>query len=78
MYITKWALMSPSYNMIVLFKLELAPSSQDQLPMRNDAGKPLAAMQPEQLQALGLEQDLGSKCLRLLQSTRPGALEPAV
>lgn len=51
-YVIKWALMSPSYNMTVLLKLELVHSSQDRLPMRNETGMPLAALQLEQPQAL--------------------------
>ena len=38
-----------SYNMIALLKLELACSSQDRLPMRNEAGMSLAAVQPQAL-----------------------------
>lgn len=46
-YVIKWALMSPFYNMIVLLKLELAYSSPNWLPMRNGADMPLAAVQLE-------------------------------
>ena len=70
--------MSFSYNMIVLLKLELAHSSQHRLPIRNEAGTPLAAMQLEQPRALSLVQALESQYLHLLQFTNFGVLEPAV
>lgn len=70
--------MSPSYNMIVLLKLELAYSSQDWLPMRNGADMPLAAVQLEQPQALNSVQILESKYPHLLQFTNFGVLELAV
>lgn len=38
-----------SYNMIALLKLELAHGSHDWLPMRNEAGMTLAAVQPQAL-----------------------------
>lgn len=78
MHVIKWALMSFSYNVIVLLKLELAHSSQDRLPVRNEAGMPQAAMRLEQPQALSLVQALESKYLHLLQFTNFGVLEPAV
>lgn len=70
--------MSFSYNVAVLLKLELAHSSQDRLPVRNEAGAPQAAMRLEQPQALSLVQALESKYLHLLQFTNSGVLEPAV
>lgn len=60
----------------VLLKLELAGSSQDWLPRRNEAAMPLAAVQLEQPQALSSVQTLESKYL--LQFTNCGVLKLAV
>lgn len=70
--------MSPSYNVIVLLKLELVYSSQNWLPTRNEASRPLAAVQLEQPQALSSVQTLESKHPHLLQFTNFGVLGLAV
>lgn len=59
-----------------LLKLELAYSSQDWLPMGNEAGMSLAAVQLEKPQALSFSvQTLESKYPHLLQFTNLGVLE---
>lgn len=70
MYITKWALMSPSYNMIVLFKLELAPSSKTNFLWGMALASPwLPCSRTAPGTRLRTRPGVNA---RLLQSTRPG------